>query len=252
MTVQYRPFSTTLAHAKNPHSPRAKGGQPGARVREPQRGTKQLYLKKRPVQKVANRTTPEERKAFRKRVVLSNPNALDVPGLPVLGQDALALAEEEEEAAEAAEAAEAETEAKDMMGGYDDDYGAIKAGAMVALPSGIVEQLRELRTFKPKQRWGAFRRPAVLWTDASVAIAREILRIDSQRTPSSSLSSETSTSSSTFRRIITGERGVGKSTLLLQAMGLAFSRGWVVISIPECGYHLIFFFFLFFLLLFFS
>jgi small subunit ribosomal protein S29 len=194
-----------------------------------------LYLKKRPVQKVVNRTTPEERKAYRKRVVLSNPNALDVPGLPVLGQKAVALAEEEE-------AKEAEAEAEDINGGYNHDYGTIRVGAMVALPSGIVEQLRELRTFKPKQRWGAFRRPAVLWTDASVAIAREIARIDSQRTPSSSPSPETSTNPSTLRRIITGERGVGKSTLLLQAMSLALSRGWVVVSIPECGCHSLFFY----------
>jgi len=36
-----------------------------------------------------------------------------------------------------------------------------------------------------------------------------------------------------FRHIFTGERGSGKSVLLLQAMATAFEKNWVVISIPE-------------------
>ncbi|KAG8525352.1 uncharacterized protein KY384_008996 [Bacidia gigantensis] len=39
--------------------------------------------------------------------------------------------------------------------------------------------------------------------------------------------------SDTARRLIVGERGTGKTTMLLQAMTMAFLKGWVVINIPE-------------------
>lgn len=40
----------------------------------------------------------------------------------------------------------------------------------------------------------------------------------------------------TIRRILTGERMSGKSTLLLQGLSMAFLRQWFVISLPE-GMH---------------
>ena len=37
----------------------------------------------------------------------------------------------------------------------------------------------------------------------------------------------------TIRRVFVGERGSGKTVMLLQAMTIAFLKGWVVINIPE-------------------
>jgi small subunit ribosomal protein S29 len=39
-----------------------------------------------------------------------------------------------------------------------------------------------------------------------------------------------------LRRILSGERMSGKSTLLLQGLTMAFLRGWFVINLPE-GKH---------------
>ena len=36
-----------------------------------------------------------------------------------------------------------------------------------------------------------------------------------------------------IRRVFVGERGSGKTVMLLQAMTMAFLKGWVVINIPE-------------------
>ena len=37
----------------------------------------------------------------------------------------------------------------------------------------------------------------------------------------------------TVRRVLVGEKGTGKSMMLLQAMAMAFLKDWVVISIPD-------------------
>ena len=41
----------------------------------------------------------------------------------------------------------------------------------------------------------------------------------------------------TVRRVLIGEKGNGKSMLLLQAMAMAFVKGWTIVSIPE-GSHI--------------
>lgn len=40
-------------------------------------------------------------------------------------------------------------------------------------------------------------------------------------------------SKKTSRKVVVGEKGAGKSVYLLQAMTMAFQRGWVVINLPE-------------------
>ncbi|KAK1240961.1 hypothetical protein MKX07_006394 [Trichoderma sp. CBMAI-0711] len=91
--------------------------------------TKKTYKKKQnivPVKKPA----PGERKAFRKRIQLSNNSAL-----PVAGLDAL----------------EAQTMARPES-----------SGRMFAVPDEVVDQLRALEAFKSTQTWNLFRKPHVL------------------------------------------------------------------------------------------
>ncbi|KAK8114557.1 mitochondrial ribosomal protein [Apiospora kogelbergensis] len=73
---------------------------------------------------------PGERKAFRKRIQLSNDNALKVSGL-------------------------SELEAQQLV-----DPTAV--GQMASLPTGLVDQLRTIEAFKPTQNWGLFRSPHML------------------------------------------------------------------------------------------
>ena len=74
---------------------------------------------------------PGERKALRKRIVLSNTNAFEVPGLTEL---------------------KASTDLADPY----------IMGNIVALPGDVIDQLRVVDAFKPSQGWGMFRKPATL------------------------------------------------------------------------------------------
>ncbi|TID04744.1 hypothetical protein CH35J_002950 [Colletotrichum higginsianum] len=85
--------------------------------------------KKRDTARV-KKPAPGERKAFRKRITLSNNNALAVEGLQDVGRETLAVAENK--------------------------------GSVVALPDQLVDQLRTLEAFKTTQNWGLFRRPHML------------------------------------------------------------------------------------------
>jgi small subunit ribosomal protein S29 len=87
-----------------------------------------------PVRKPA----PGERKAFRKRVQLSNNSALPVSGLETLGPKTMVV-----------------EEAK---------------GSVVGLPDALVEQLRALESFKATQNWGLFRQPHFLVREETVKL----------------------------------------------------------------------------------
>ena len=93
------------------------------------RKTLRLSKKKAPA-KDTRPPAPGERKAIRKRIVLSNTNALVVPGLQVLNKDNCSKE-------------------------------SIKNN-VVALPDELVDSLRALEAFKVGQAWGFFRRPATL------------------------------------------------------------------------------------------
>ncbi|KAM0793908.1 mitochondrial ribosomal death-associated protein 3-domain-containing protein [Usnea florida] len=130
-----------------------------------------------------------ERKALRKRVVLSNTNALEVEGLK-------------------------DVTAQSMI---DENL----RGQVWAIPDPVVVQLRAVEAFKVSQAWPLFRRPAMLIRKDTLEMAREIEEI--------SLGAR----DQTIRRVFVGERGSGKTTMLLQAMTMAFLKDWVVINIPE-------------------
>lgn len=85
---------------------------------------------------------PGERKAYRKKIVLSNNNALPVPGLETLRPNDLAK---------------------------QDNVGSVKA-----LPEDVVDALRAMEAFKPTQCWGIFRQPSVLIRQETVDLTQKM------------------------------------------------------------------------------
>lgn len=144
-TTTAAPFSTTSLSAKPPVASKSgpvatqkqkknykkKGAQNAAPVRKPNSG---------------------ERKAFRKRIQLSNNSALEVQGVGVLGADTMT--------------------------------DASNAGKMFAIPDQLVDQLRTLEAFKATQSWNLFRKPHVLLRREIVdLIDRLKSSADSKKTP---------------------------------------------------------------------
>ncbi|KAI1207998.1 mitochondrial ribosomal protein [Annulohypoxylon truncatum] len=83
-----------------------------------------------------------ERKAFRKRIQLTNDNALEVKGL-------------------------GELTAENIV-----DRGSV--GKVVGLPVELIDQLRATEAFKPTQNWGLFRSPHMLLRKETVDLARQL------------------------------------------------------------------------------
>ncbi|KAF2993302.1 37S ribosomal protein S23 mitochondrial [Curvularia kusanoi] len=183
-------FSTSAARHANPNM--KKKGMTAA----PKKGVKTLNTKKSKGASGGDsgkRPAPGERKAQRKRIVLSNNNALEVSSLKDLSK-ANALSEANE-------------------------------GLVMGLPEPVVDALRDVEAFKTTQGWSFFRRPAVLMRKESIQLAQLLKEAEE---------SATGAKKKTIRRIITGKRMAGKTTLLLQGLSLAFLRQWFVINIPEC------------------
>ncbi|KAF2405062.1 hypothetical protein EJ06DRAFT_501996 [Trichodelitschia bisporula] len=192
------PFSTST-HRSLPAPAKKKTGT----FAPPKRGERTLKLKKRDVVRETRPPAPGERKAVRKRIVLSNTNALEPAGLVDLTAD-MAGAEE-------------------------------VRGRVVGIPGEVVDALRVVEGFKVGQGWAFFRRPAALMRNEVVELAREMEGVEQARGADERAvgSGVRDLGGQTLRKLVYGERGTGKSVLLLQAMATAFLRGWVVISIPE-------------------
>ncbi|KAE9381142.1 hypothetical protein N431DRAFT_538894 [Stipitochalara longipes BDJ] len=197
----------------------AKPSTPG-RKNEKVKGQKTLRIKKKAPVKTGKPPAPGERKAMRKRIVLSNTNALEVEGLREL--DGGLVAEWERSAVRDAESAGDDLVLQGALGLYGKEEGEGKGeemvGQVVALMGSTVDSLRAVEAFKTTQGWGLFRRPGLLVREESVALSKKLI-----------LSEE----GEVLRLVIDGERGTGKSLLLLHAMATAFVRGWVVVNIPE-------------------
>ena len=157
-----------------------------------ERGVKKTFIKskKRP-EKIDRSKKPAvgERKALRKRVVLSNTNAIEVKGLQDVSSRSMT---------------------DNSLGGH-----------VLGIPGLVVDQLRAVDAFKAAQGWPLFRRPAMLMRKDTLEMAEEIENIS------------LGVRDRTIRRVFVGERGSGKTVMLLQAMTMAFLKGWVVINIPE-------------------
>lgn len=131
-----------------------------------------------------------ERKALRKRIVLSNFNALEVQDLKDVAVES--------------------TSNEDMQ------------GHVLGIPEPLVDQLRVVEAFKVYQGWRLYRRPAMLVRREMIEYAKLMDDIG-----------EEDGTKQTVRRVLVGERGSGKSIMLLQAMAAAFLKGWVVINLPD-------------------
>lgn len=157
-----------------------------------ERGVKRTFTKKKgKVQKIDRSRRPAigERKALRKRIVLSNTNALEVQGLQDISAESI----------------------------IDERM----RGQVLGIPDPVVVQLRAVEAFKVTQGWQLFRRPAMLIRRETLDIGRDMEQVGSEG------------SRRTIRRVLVGERGSGKTVILLQAMSMAFLRGWIVVNIPE-------------------
>jgi small subunit ribosomal protein S29 len=182
------PFSTSAAWLATPVKPKkitASMAANAARLKA--KGSKSLKIKKKIPVKTGKPPMPGERKAMRKRIVLSNTNALEVAGL------------------------------QDLNAELATEQGTV--GKVVGLDGKTVDSLRAVGAFKTTQGWGMFRRPAILVRGESVRLSGKMAQAEADK--------------GIVRMIVDGERGAGKSMLLLHAMATAFVRGWVVFNIPE-------------------
>lgn len=187
--VQRAAFSTSPSLAANP--PKKKGAVAKPTVRQ---GTT-LRLNKNKRETAGRPPAPGERKALRKKIVLSNTNALEVKGLQDLNR----------ENGKAARLAELE-------------------GQVLALTDANVEALRSLEAFKHTQAWNLFRKPATVVRKDTVEIAKALEDAEGGKEGKAKKA---------IKRVLFGEKGSGKSVLQLQAMALALNRGWVVVHIPN-------------------
>ncbi|KAK3693558.1 mitochondrial ribosomal death-associated protein 3-domain-containing protein [Podospora appendiculata] len=122
------PFSTTTAN-------NAKTGGGGSKDKTGGhiRAGKKIKLGKFKKNTTADRgkaPAPGERKAFRKKILLSNNNALPVPGLVDLTPEHMLDPQ--------------------------------NAATVLSIPDAVVDQLRAVEAFKPTQCWGVFRKPSML------------------------------------------------------------------------------------------
>ena len=154
-----------------------------------------LVLAKRQRQVTQRPPAPGERKALRKRIVLSNTNALEVQGLQDLTGDKLS---------------------RNEGGGIAlEEF----AGRVLGFNNNTVDGLRALEAFRPTQGWSLFRRPASLVRQETVQLARDMDKAVSEKRVTS--------------KVIFGDAQSGKSVLLLQAQAMAFVKGWIVLHFPE-------------------
>ena len=181
-------FSTSPSLSVLPPKKRIRSPVPEKNVK----GTKTTFTKKKKRPQAVDRGKKPaigERKALRKRIVLSNTNALEVQGL------------------------------KDISAQSMTDESL--RGQVLGIPESVWDKLRVVQAFKVAQGWSLFRRPAMLMRKDTLDMAKEIEGISR------------GTHDKAIRRVFVGERGSGKTVMLLQAMTMAFLKGWVVINIPE-------------------
>lgn len=201
------------------------------------KGQKTLRIKKKaPVKDKGKPPAPGERKAMRKRIVLSNTNALEVEGLRDLDVemvDGLAGTVGPEDVGEAVGKETSGNGLHALMNAVSSQDGQGVAveqpqrklagkeliGKVVGLKGETVDSLRAAEAFKITQGWGLFRRPGVLVREDTVVLSEKLAKAQNEK--------------KALRLVLDGERGAGKSIMLLHGMATAFLKGWVVINIPE-------------------
>lgn len=142
------PASLNASYALTPVStaPFSTSSTPFSRVQTATiavRGARTTFIKKKKKfveEDKSRRPAPGERKALRKRIVLSNTNALEVQGLSEISNDKLRHEEFK--------------------------------GQVLGISNPVIDQLRAVEAFKTTQAWGFFRKPAMLVRDETVELGR--------------------------------------------------------------------------------
>lgn len=159
------------------------------KTQPPDRRSRNFRVKKKPVVQTGRKPLPGERKALRKKVVLSNANALEVQGMQDITAESI----------------------------VDEQL----RGQVLGIPSPLINRLLAVDAFKPRQGWSLFRRPGTLIRKQTWQYGKLIEHISKNGVKRS------------LRRVLVGERGSGKTTMLLQVMTMAFLHDWVVINLPD-------------------
>jgi small subunit ribosomal protein S29 len=132
LVTPFAPFSTTAANEAK-------------EVKAHVRAGKKLVLgkfKKNKVETKGKAPGPGERKAYRKRITLSNDNALQVPWLTDMAPESL--------------------------------LDSANVAKILALPEELQDQLRASEAFKTTQSWKMFRKPSVLVRSETVDLMNRI------------------------------------------------------------------------------
>lgn len=145
---------TTIPHVYSFHSSAVQYKSPllkkkvvANKVVQPRKSTG-IKMKKKSRQK-PNIPAVGERRAARKRIVLSNTNALEVSGMETLSLENMGKAESE--------------------------------GRMLALPGEVLDQLRDSQAFKTTQNWNMFRRPATMTRSETLDIAQAVEAVGAKK-----------------------------------------------------------------------
>ena len=198
MSIHSRPGASTQipparAFHPSPSQSAAVQRKKGAPVAKKLRESQSARIKRKRVER-PKPPAVGERKALRKRIVLSNTNALEIDNMEDLSPGNM-IAED-------------------------------RVGQFLGLDGPLLDQLREAKAFKTTQNWNMFRRPATLMREETVDIGRLVTEVNDG-------AGNRDLGVTTVRRIITGEASTGKSLLLLQAMSMAYMNKWIVLNVPE-------------------
>ncbi|KAL9618832.1 MAG: hypothetical protein Q9160_006491 [Pyrenula sp. 1 TL-2023] len=137
---QKRPFQTTSAASRAPATQKAKSSRPNITAPALRQSRAARLQKTRRV--VPTLPAPGQRKAERKRIVLSNTNALPIRGLEDLTSDNMT--------------------------------NWANVGQVLGLDQPLLDRLRGLESFRRTQSWKWFNRPATLIRPETVEIAEKI------------------------------------------------------------------------------
>ncbi|KJX93804.1 mitochondrial ribosomal protein Dap3 [Zymoseptoria brevis] len=138
-TIHRAAFSTSSSLSAQPVKKKAVAAKPGTKA------GRTLRLSKNTRAASARPPAPGERKALRKKIVLSNTNALEVTGLQDLSKSNIS----------------------------SERLQALQ-GKVLGLEDDTVDILRALEVFKPTQGWSLFRRPATLVRKETAELAGDL------------------------------------------------------------------------------
>ncbi|KAJ6145540.1 hypothetical protein N7470_009435 [Penicillium chermesinum] len=93
----------------------------------------------------------------------------------------------------------------------------------------MLDQLRAVQAFKPRQGWNIFRRPGTVLRRDALELGQLFEKISGD---------DPAEKGKVVRKIITGPKGSGKTVHLLQAAAMGFLKNWVVITVPD-AYELV-------------